>query len=127
MSHTVKIETNIKFINPLKAALATFGWEVEENTKGMTYIGMSKETYDYVAKNPKRGGYDLLINMGDGKLDISTDFYGGSVAATLGQNLEKLKQEYAYRVIEEHYLFAGADVNKQQNEDGTLTVTVDLP
>jgi hypothetical protein len=132
MSHTVKIQTQFKQINPLKRAFEHFGWKIVENSKARTYSGDPKQNdkYQFVAVNPDLGTdrvFDVGINVNaNGEIDVYGDMWGGSISKSLGSNLDKLRQEYAYRVIEEKYTYEGASVFRTANQDGTMTVDVDL-
>ena len=130
MSHTVKIQTKFTQLNPLKKAFEHFGWNIVENAKAKTYPNdpRQNEVYAYVAKNPQTSSnnYDVGIKVGaNGEVEVHCDFYGGSIAQTLGNNLDKLRGEYAYRVIEEKYAYEGASVFREMKEDGSMEVTVD--
>ena len=132
MSHTAKINTQFKRFEPLKTALAQFGWTIKEKSKCRLYSSdpARNTVYDYVAVNPKNeyNSYDvgIKVNKTTGELELYGDFYGGSVAATLGTNLDRLREEYAYRVMEEKYAYEGASVFRTQNQDGTQTVEVEF-
>ena len=127
MSHTVKIDTKFTQFDDLKTAFEHFGWTIKEKSKARTYPSdpAQNTVYDFVAVNPNNG-YDLGITLNGEEIGIFGDFYGGSVASTLGNGLDKLKQEYAYRVIESHFAYNGASVTRAENEDGTQTVDVEF-
>ena len=131
MSHTVKIQTKFTQLDPLRKAFAHFGWVIKENSTARTYSSNEDRTkvFPFLAVNPQTGSnaYDLGIQRNEttGELDVLGDFYGGSVAQTLGENLSKLKGEYAYRVIEERYTYEGASVMRTVNQDGSQTVNVE--
>lgn len=131
MSHTVKIQTKFTQLNPLKKAFEHFGWTITENAKARTYNGDPKknDVYPFVAVNPSTN-QDRLFDMGmkiaeNGEIEVYGDLWGGSIASTLGQNLDKLRGEYAYRVIEEKFAYEGASVFRTHNEDGSMDVTVE--
>lgn len=134
MSHAVKLKTEFRHFAPLTAAFATLGWKIVEKAKINTYRGDPAERtiFDYVAKHPN-GGYDLGINIktnaaGEPEIDIIGDTYGGTIEASLGCDLTKLKMEYAYEVIKEQVMFSGAtDCTKTVNNDGTFDVMVQYP
>lgn len=130
MSHTVKIQTKFTQLNPLKKAFEHFGWDLVEKAKARVYPNDPKQNdiYDFVAKNPQTGSssYDVGIQVGpNGEVEVHCDFYGGSIAQTLGTNLDKLRGEYAYRVIEEKYAYEGASVFRTENQDGSMDVIVE--
>lgn len=89
-----------------------------------TYAGItSNPEHHFVAVNPKPG-YDIGIILGKGKIDLYTDMWGGSVAETLGQDLNKLKMEYAQKIIEDEFLYS-ATITKTENTNGTWTIKVE--
>lgn len=100
MSHTSKIEIQIKaeHISTLLRAFKTLGWENTENATMRTYKGRSSERYQYVAINPDKvqQAYDvgMTINGGTNDIEFFTDYYGGSVAHTLGEDMCNLRQEF---------------------------------
>ena len=128
MSHSVKIQTKFKNENfaAFRRALEHFGWKINENAKGRTYNGdpAQNTVYPFVAVNPKTGSnqYDLGVKIEGDEIAIYGDFYGGSIQAELGANLEKLKDEYAFRVIEEKMVNEGYSVERTVNQDGTVDV-----
>ena len=128
MSHTVKITTKFKNenFNAFKRALEQFGWTLKENSKARTYPGdqAGNTVYPLVAVNPN-SGYDLGIRIEEDQIATYGDFYGGSISQTLGQDLNELRKEYAYRVIEERLVNEGYSVSRTVNQDGTLEVTAE--
>ena len=132
MSHTVKIQTKFTQLEPLKKAFEQFGWKIKEKSTARTYAydPQKNKVYDLVAVNPGKEGsmtFDLGLTVKeDGEIDVLGDLWGGSIAQTLGNNLEKLKGEYAYRVIEQKYAYEGASVFRTVNQDGTQTVDVEF-
>ena len=131
MSHSVKIQTKFKNENftAFKRALAHFGWKVEENSKARTYYSDEARhtVYPFVAVNPKTGSdnYDLGIKIEGNDIAIYGDFYGGSIQMELGAELMKLKDEYAFRVIEEKMVNEGYSVERVTNQLGEVDVFAD--
>lgn len=130
MSHTVKIQTKFKNenFNAFKRAIEHFGWKLEENGKARTYYSdPAKNTiYPMVAKNPGKGeAYDMGIKIEGDQIALYGDFFGGSIAQSLGQDLNELRKEYAFRVIEERLVNEGYTVERTVNQDGTLDVVAE--
>jgi hypothetical protein len=127
MSHTVKIKAQFKneHLQSFLRALEHFGWTTKENSKIRTYYSDSaaNKVYDMIAVNPNTG-YDLglVFNKETGELEVMGDFFDGSVAKTLGNNLDKLKQEYSCCVIEDKLAFEGYAALRQVNTDGTVDI-----
>ena len=126
MSHTVKIQTKFKNENftAFKRALEHHGWTMKENSKARTYPGdpAQNTSYPFVAVNPESNGYDVGLRIENGDIEVYCDFYGGSIAKTLGADLNELRKEYAYRVIEERLVNEGYSVARTVNVDGTVDV-----
>lgn len=126
MSHTVKIAVSFKTaeIPVLRKALAAKGWTLVENAMSRQYTG-TVGPYRYVAVNPGKGynSYDIGINVNGENLEFMTDFYGGSIEASLGQQLNGLKQEYAAALIEDEY--PNATVSRSTDAHGNLILDVE--
>lgn len=132
MSHTVKIKTQFKQVDQLKAAFRALGWEIKEKARIRTYPGDSKANvvYDYVAVNPdkdKSYSYDVGFNEAASEIEVFWDPFGGSIAKTLGAEMNKLKDEYACQVIEHKYAYEGAAVFRSTTQDGTIQLDVQFP
>lgn len=131
MSHTVKIQTKFTQLDALKKAFEHFGWAIVENKTARTYAGDPKknEVYPMVAVNPSTNQdrlFDLGIRVAEtGEVEVFGDLWGGSIASSLGNNLDKLRGEYAYRVIEQKFTYEGASVFRTENQDGSMDVTVE--
>ena len=127
MSHTVKIQAKFRTecLDSFKRALANFGWQTKENSTARTYPGDPAQhtKYSLVAVNPENG-YDLGVQLNEktGELEVLGDFYGGSIAKTLGQNLDKLKQEYSCCVIEDRFAYEGVATTRQVEETGEISI-----
>ena len=127
MSHTVKIQAQFKteHLSAFKHALDHFGWKIKENAKTRTYPGDEggRTVYPMVGVNPN-DGYDIGIKFNEktGELEVMGDFFGGSISTTLGNNLDKLKQEYSCCVAEDYFSYMGWSATRQVNQDGTITL-----
>jgi hypothetical protein len=127
MSHTVKINSSFKteHTNALKRALENFGWSLKENSKINTYPsdpGRNK-VYPMIMQNPK--GYDigLLFNEQTGEIELYGDFFDGSIQKSLGNNIDKLKQEYSCCVAEDQLAYMGYSTSRAVNQEtGEVTV-----
>lgn len=126
MSHTVKIAVSFKAaeIPILRKALAAKGWQLVENAMSRQYTG-NAGPYRYVAVNPAKGynAYDIGINVVGDNLELMSDFYGGSIEASLGTQLQGLKQEYAAAVIEDEY--QNATISRSTDAHGNLILEVE--
>ena len=127
MSHTVKIEGKFKTseVGVLAKAFGKFNWGFVENATSRQYSGPTRHTYRYVAINPEKRGqdYDIGINVNGEFLEMFSDPYGGSINRQLGDNMERLKQEFAACVIEDE--FPNATVLRTVGEKGALELEVE--
>ena len=127
MSHTVKIAVKFKTaeLPQLRKALTAKGWTLIENGTSRQYNGRVEGPYAYVAVNPSKAhnAYDIGINVRGENLELLSDFYGGSIEASLGPQLQGLKQEYAAAVIEDEY--PNATVSRSTDANGNLLLEVE--
>lgn len=134
MSHTTKINIEnflMSEFEALKLAFNDLGWRIEENGKSREYGG-KKVDYPWVAINPASGDnvYDVGIRAvtdaksGEEKLELLTDFYGGSVASILGENFGVLRQHYCLEVIKQQFPYA---YSTHTLENGDIEMEVDIP
>jgi hypothetical protein len=126
MSHSVKLDAKFKIDqkDSLRRAFENLGWSLKENSTARTYsYDEAKSTkYPLVAVNPQSNGYDLGLQFNDktGEIEVIGDFYGGSVAASLGQNLDRLKQENQACVFEDHFAYFGYSTTRNVLENGEI-------
>lgn len=123
MSHSVEIKT--KFVNKeaLVAALQFLGWSVEYNTTRRTYPTdpASGKVHSLVAVNPNSNGYDVGFDEVDGEYVAYVDWFDRSIAASLGEDLCKLKQQYTVKVAEQ--LFEEIYISERFN-DGSFIMEI---
>ena len=126
MSHTVKVAVQFKTkeLTQLERALTRLGWSLAHDASARGYNGQSAK-YQHVAVNPDKtySGYDVGIKEEGENLGFYTDFYGGSVARTLGEGFTKLKQEFAAAVIEDEY--PNATINRSTDASGNILLEVE--
>lgn len=125
MSHTVKIKTLFKDFSVFKKALSKFGWTIKEKSKIRTYPSDANrnDIYDYVAVNPKSTGYDIGIKIKpDGELELFCDYYDGSIQASLGNDLNQLRQEYSTQLAVDELTFNGYVVQTTTDSKGNVII-----
>ena len=92
MSHQVTIQTKISDQRALALACEELGLTLAENAQQRTYSGSVQQPL--VIKCPK-ANYDIAATKAaDGTFQLSTDWWGGSVAQSVGANYSKLSQIY---------------------------------
>jgi hypothetical protein len=130
MSHTSEIAVELKNEQSLIKALEQLGWGTKFNTKLRTYYkDPQKDTvYPLAGINPKEHGFDIGFRYAGERITTHCDFYGGSIEASLGAGLTRLKDAYAVEEIKRYYSLAGASVSCKRLENGNydLEVTGDL-
>lgn len=109
MSHITSVTLKVRDLDALKAACAPLGLEFREGQKTFKWYSQSGKC-DHaigVAGAPK-GTYEIGVKRqsesedGEGyKLDY--DKFDGNIEPLAGQNLSKLKQEYAAQVVESRF------------------------
>lgn len=122
MSHSVKIQTQFKDLSILKATFKKLGWEIKENSRMKSYHNNDGRVYPLVAVNPNGYGYDIGLIPNDNEIETVTDLYGGSVEASLGRGLCKLKQGYAQGVIESSLEPLGFMINTTTMPNGVIQI-----
>lgn len=129
MSHTVMIRGAWKAseLPQLKEAFKTLGWKIVGNSTIRNFEGHKRE-FPLVALNPETGAqaYDVGIQMKveEDRLTLHSDFYGGSIARTLGNDFVLLKQEYANAII--HSEFPNAVFHHEMDAKGNRLVTAEI-
>lgn len=120
MSHTVEVKVKFKLdqAGALEKAFRNLNWSWLENSTMKEYSGQGNKKFRFVAKNPSKeyNAYDVGFELDkDGNLTPFTDLYGGNVEGQLGKDFVKLKGEYTYNVIEDHFTTIGAMVRREWN------------
>lgn len=107
MSHTVKIKTEFKNWDTLVKTFNQLKWTIQTKAKLLrTYPSdpAKGKLYDYIAVNPDTHGYDVGIEVdAEGNISLHCDFFGGSIARTLGNQMCTLKKEYVINVTKENF------------------------
>ena len=128
MSHTVKILTQFTSAERLKEAFKALGWTIGEKTKIRTYPHdpVGQRVFDWAGVNPRVDGYGVGIEMAEGRCETFCDFYGGSVAASLGTDLCRLRTEYTAKVAEHEFAMMGAECTRTTESNGDVYLTATL-
>lgn len=124
MSHIAEIQTQFINWDAFVKALNLKGWTIKENSKIRTYPSDPKgnKVYPWIAVNPMASGYDIGITKeADGQIKLHLDFFGGSIANSLGQQLCKLKTDYIVEVTKQMY----EDVEILEEDENFLIIEAD--
>lgn len=116
MSHVVKLQVEIKNKQALIAACQRLGYRIGE--EGTHELYKAKEQGLSIFLPDWR--YPVVIKA-DGS--IALDNYKGAWGDISALN--KLRQTYAAEVTKFEFMLQGLSVFEQQNQDGSLTLTVE--
>ena len=125
MSHSVNIKTQFKNLENLLTQFTKLGWTIQRDIKCRTYPSDPRrnEVHPYVAVNPKTSGYDVGIHVDEEKnAYFVCDFFGGSIEATLGKGMHKVKQGYAVDELKKFMYEENLSYNIEELENGELLV-----
>jgi hypothetical protein len=129
MSHLATVATTIKDIRALKEAAKALGLELKTGGQVRGYGGTRYKETDYMIELP--GPFDLgFRKQADGTYAMECDgglmqgWYGSEAGmAKIGRNAGRLKQEYAYAILQAEARRKGRTVQRQ-NVDGRIRVTM---
>lgn len=128
MSHAVNIKTQFKNIENLLSQFQKAGWQIVQSAKCNTYPGdpRREEVHQYVAKNPRSGGYDVGINIdSEGNAFFVCDFFDGSIERQLGDNLKNIKQGYSVDELKKFMIQEDLSYQIHELPTGELVVTAE--
>lgn len=95
MSHFSTVQTKLKDVDVLEAALEACGYSVKRNAQVRGYQG-GKAGALLVASKAQLGAYDLGFNNKDGMLSAVADWWGlGCYGLTQEDALNQVSQQYA--------------------------------
>ena len=119
MSHFTKISAVIKDLEALTAAANKMGFEVQRDAKCRYYYGAEKK--DFVIKLP--GQYDIAATVTDGTYQLEADFYNGYVSRYVGNNGDKLMQQYTVEKAKIEAFQRGLSVTEEE-KGNTIILTL---
>ncbi len=127
MSHITKSSTQFKCEESLKKALESMKLELVKAVAGRKVSGRgyngAKTEGDMVAR--LKGPYDVAFNrQPDQTLEAATDWYAGHVAAELGTDFSKLKQNYNEQLFTKKAKLKGHFVSRTVRQDGSVKLTI---
>lgn len=128
MSHVVKLQIEVKDLDALDAAAQQLGCElVRDAGTHLYYAGSRAECSHAIRVKDNALAYEIgLIQGENGCWELQADFYmgGNGLAAAVGHNAKKLKQEYALQVAIRHAQRRGLRVQRSVREDGYVVLRV---
>ena len=122
MSHQTTLTTQISDEHALALACKELGLTLERDAQQRTYNGTRQQAL--VIKCPK-ADYDIAVAKGaDGKFALSTDWWHGSVAESVGNNYGKLVQAYGVHKATLEARKKGYFVTRTTNAQGQPRLTI---
>jgi len=122
MSHFATVNTQIKDIEALRAAVEEMGLTLLENTEARGY-GSNRIRGQYVIR--LRGPYDVALNKNaDGVFQLSTDWWGGHVQKEVGDDYGRLLQIYGVHIATRAARRKGYTVRRRALRDGSIRVQI---
>ena len=128
MSHSVNITTQFKNIGNLLNQFVKKGWVIDINQTCNTYPSDPRrnEVHNYVARNPKNGGYDVGIQMDqEGNAFFICDFFDSSIERALGEGLQDIRQGYAFDELREFMEQENLGYSIKSLESGEMVITAE--
>jgi len=129
LSHLATVTTTIRNIQALTEAAKALGLELKTGGRVRGYGGTLYKETDYMIELP--GRFDLgFRKQADGTYAMECDgglflgWYGSELGMqAIGTNAGRLKQEYAFAVLQAEARRKGRTVQRQ-NIDGRIKVTI---
>lgn len=120
MSHTTKLSLIVKDLTSLAAAAKALGGELVRDAKTFVYFAGNKEACDHAIRFPNTNGYEIGVIKNAKGFDLRADFWGNHLGKVVGQDGNKLKQQYALAVAKKHC--TGYRLSITTKEDGTIVI-----
>lgn len=123
MSHITEIKLEIKDLEALKSATRELELDFNEGQTSHLYYAGQRNKCDHAISVPgSKSAYEIgVVANPNGTYKLNWDSFGGGngLVAKVGQDANRLKQEYAAAVTEKQLRRQGYRV-KRQNVDGKL-------
>jgi len=131
MSHLTTVHTQIRSIEALQLACAALEVSLTQGSRARFYAGHS-EPCDYVITLPGRYDLGLTYQQASGTYAFVADMelFTGSFGRRdpgrqlLGEQASRLKQEYAYAVLQLEARRKGLQIARQTQPNGTIRVVL---
>ena len=122
MSHFMTIQTQLRDLDALRAALGELGVTLLENTNARGYAGNQLKG-DYVIR--LKGPYDIALNkQPDGSFGLTADLWNGHVEQEVGQDYGKLLQLYGVHKAMREARNRGHLVRRSQQPNGSIKLCI---
>ena len=122
MSHFTTIQTQLRDLDALRAALGELGVTLHENTNARGYASNQLKG-DYVIR--LKGPYDIALNKNpDGSYGLTTDWWDGHVEREVGSKFGRLLQLYGIHKTTIEARKRGHFVQRKAQKDGSIKLTI---
>jgi hypothetical protein len=122
MSHFTTINTQIKDVTALRAAVKEIGLELLSNTEARGFSTM-KTHGEYVVR--LKGPYDIAVNrQPDGTFGLTTDWFAGYVEKEVGPQFGRLLQLYAVHKTTQEARKKGFLVQRKPQPNGSIKLVL---
>jgi hypothetical protein len=126
MSHWTQMAVEISDIPALQQAAQELGCFFIESGQARGYAGRNRHAA-YVLQTPEPCRYDIAVDpAADGKLALTTDWWGGDVARVVGDNYGKLLQHYGIAKAELAAHAEGYLTTRETCANGDLKLHIDI-
>ncbi len=127
MSHFTKVETKIKDLVSLRAALKDLGYEFADSETGVQVRGYLDQSTSAEMSIRASKTYDIGVSLGTNGYEFVADWWG--VETTRGVTQEEfvkaVTQRYAYHKVLSEVAKRGYTVETEDvNADQTISITV---
>ena len=122
MSHFTTIQTQVRDLDALRAALGELGVTLLANTNARGYLNNTLHG-DFVIR--LKGPYDIALNKTpDGSYGLTTDWWDGHVEKEVGSQFGKLLQLYGVHKTMIESRKRGHMVQRKAQKDGSIKLVI---
>ena len=122
MSHFTTIQTQIKDVEALRAAVTEMGLQLIPNT---TARGFYQQTITGEFVIRLKGPYDIAVNrQPDHTFGLTTDWWDGHVEREVGPNYGRLLQLYGVHKATAEARRKGYSVQRRQQPNGSIKLVL---
>ena len=122
MSHFTTIQTQVRDLDALRAALGELGVTLLANTEARGYLNNTLHG-DFVIR--LKGPYDIALNKTpDGSYGLTTDWWDGHVEKEVGSKFGKLLQLYGVHKTMIESRKKGHFVQRKAQKDGSIKLVI---
>ena len=122
MSHFTTIQTQVRDLDALRAALGELGVTLLANTNARGYLNNTLHG-DFVIR--LKGPYDIALNKTpDGSYGLTTDWWDGHVEKEMGAKFGRLLQLYGIHKTTIEARKRGHFVQRKAQKDGSIKLTI---